>query len=447
MDLVPHIYHEKQERGSMLCGQHALNNLLQSGLFTAPDLAEIARALDALEASQLGAGQHLMGDSPWESSQNYDDSGFFSVQVMENALKVWGLRLVRWGSKEMQQVHDRPELVEAFLLNHQLHWFSIRQFGNSDRFYNLDSCIPEPVWISAMYLGLTLREMERQGYSIFAVVSATDDQLGGLPPCAAAEVARTLPPPRGGGSGNGNGDSNSDWGAFSGSGHSLGGGDGSNAFASTSSASTSSRSGLGALSTTTAMNGQNGFASSARKGKRAASPDDAMGQDDDDDDDDIIIEEGKGSKSSVDSESEKRRRRRRLEQEPIGGRGTETAQGGGGGGGAAALPPGLSEEEQMAAAIAASLNVSGNGAARGEGGSGSGTSTSTATDPKVPGRAALSEEEEFRRAVAASLAEANNSGNGDGGGITESEASEDEGGEDSPTMEELRRRRLARFGA
>ena len=55
----------------------------------------------------------------------------------------------------------------------------------------------------------------------------------------------------------------------------------------------------------------------------------------------------------------------------------------------------------------------------------------------------MSEEEEFRRAVAASLAEAN----GDGGGITESEASGDEGGEDSPTMEELRRRRLARFGA
>lgn len=64
----------------MLCGQHALNNLLQSGLFTAPDLAEIARGLDALEASQLAAGNRLAGDSPWETSQNYDDSGFFSVQ-------------------------------------------------------------------------------------------------------------------------------------------------------------------------------------------------------------------------------------------------------------------------------------------------------------------------------------------------------------------------------
>lgn len=122
--------------GSMLCGQHALNNLLQDNLFTAPDLAEIARSLDALEASQLGAGNHLAGDSPWETSQNYDDSGFFSVQgalfrtakrfgfdlpnnltcsvavaVMEQALKLWNLRLIRWGSQEMQHVHDNPESV------------------------------------------------------------------------------------------------------------------------------------------------------------------------------------------------------------------------------------------------------------------------------------------------------------------------------------------------
>ncbi|GAA5984119.1 hypothetical protein JCM10908_006058 [Rhodotorula pacifica] len=435
MELVPHIYHEKQERGSMLCGQHALNNLLQSGLFTAPDLAEIARGLDSLEADQLGAGQHLAGDSPWESSQNYDDSGFFSVQVMENALKVWGLRLVRWGSKEMQHVHDRPELVEGFLLNHQLHWFSIRQFGNSDRFYNLDSCIPQPVWISAMYLGLTLREMERQGYSIFAVVSATDGQLGGLPPCTAEEVARTLPPPRGGG--NGMSTSGTSTSAFSGTGFSL---NGNNAFASTSASSSPSGSTSDPFSTAT--NGLNGgFAGSSRKGKRAASPDDAMGANaDDDDDDEIIIEEGvsngKQSRSSVESESEKRRRRRRLERDRPDD------------GGAVVLPPGLSEEDQMAAAIAASLRVSGNGGGAGTSAAGSGSSTSATVGSKTPGRAALSEEEEFRRAVEASLAEAGGErGVQDGGNVTESEASEDGEAEDSPTMEELRQKRLARFGA
>ncbi|GAA5870782.1 hypothetical protein JCM3774_001676 [Rhodotorula dairenensis] len=444
MDLVPHIYHEKQERGSMLCGQHALNNLLQSALFTAPDLAEIARRLDALEASQLPHGQHLMGDSPWESSQNYDDSGFFSVQVMEEALKVWGLRLVRWGSKEMQPIHNRPELVEGFLLNHQLHWFSIRQFGNADRFYNLDSCIPKPTWISAMYLGLTLREMELQGYSIFAVVSATDGQLEGLPPCAAADVARTLPPPRGAGSNSGAQAAPS--GAFSGSGHSLAGGN--NAFASTSaSASAAASSGPQAGAFSTMMGGgQNGFAGSSRKGKRAASPDEVMGRDEDDEDDDIIIEEHvqKAAKSSVDTQSEKRRRRRRLEPDQTpGDQGRVT-------GGSLAFSPGLSKEDQMAAAIAASLRVSGSGNGNASGGTaegGSGSSTSATSRFKTPGGVALSEEEEFRRAVAASLAEASGADPGGGAGdITESEGSGDEEAEDSPSMEELRRRRMARFG-
>jgi hypothetical protein len=59
--------------GSMLCAQHALNNLLQSSMFTAQDLAEVARGLDALEAAQLDPGT-APGESP-----NYDDSGFFSI--------------------------------------------------------------------------------------------------------------------------------------------------------------------------------------------------------------------------------------------------------------------------------------------------------------------------------------------------------------------------------
>lgn len=69
----------------MLCGQHALNNLLQSSLFTPQDLADIARQLDAMEASALDPGTRLKGEGGgWGGgggeSQNYDDSGFFSVQ-------------------------------------------------------------------------------------------------------------------------------------------------------------------------------------------------------------------------------------------------------------------------------------------------------------------------------------------------------------------------------
>ncbi|GAA5907034.1 hypothetical protein JCM5296_006573 [Sporobolomyces johnsonii] len=431
MDLLPHIYHEKasfQEPGSMLCGQHALNNLLQSALFSPQDLAEVARQLDALEAAQLDPGTRMGGEG---ESQNYDDSGFFSIQVMEEALKVFGLRLVRWGSKEMASVHNNPECIEAFLLNHQLHWFSIRRFGPPSRFYNLDSCISAPQWISEMYLGLTLREAELQGYTILAVVPLPDSNADSLPACPASQIAPTLPPPSGTGLSFGDGDfasspssstpyfSPSDT-PFNGQGHSLGGGG-----ASSSSSASASRPFTSALNPN--LNGFSrapGPASSATaRGKRPAS---------DEDDDEIIIEEPgsarAGGSSSVEEESERRRRRRKIEQigQPVEGQ----KEGGGGG------VMGLSEEEMMAAAIEESLRVS---RKRGDGG-GAGASQDGASASRSRSRAAQAEEEEYQRALEASLAEA---------GQAEQEEEQDEDDveqEDSPSMEELRRRRLARFG-
>ncbi len=31
-DMIPHLYHEKQEDGSLLCAQHALNSLLRAAV-------------------------------------------------------------------------------------------------------------------------------------------------------------------------------------------------------------------------------------------------------------------------------------------------------------------------------------------------------------------------------------------------------------------------------
>jgi hypothetical protein len=45
------IYHERQE--SMLCGQHALNNLVQEAQFTPDRLARIADQLDAMELNVM----------------------------------------------------------------------------------------------------------------------------------------------------------------------------------------------------------------------------------------------------------------------------------------------------------------------------------------------------------------------------------------------------------
>jgi Ataxin-3 len=45
------IYHERQE--AALCGQHALNNLVQASVFTAGYLSDIAQQLDQMELAYL----------------------------------------------------------------------------------------------------------------------------------------------------------------------------------------------------------------------------------------------------------------------------------------------------------------------------------------------------------------------------------------------------------
>ncbi|GAA5950516.1 hypothetical protein JCM3765_000515 [Sporobolomyces pararoseus] len=388
-DLTSFIYHEVQEPGSMMCLQHSINNLLQSELFSPASLADIARELDALESAQLDPGTRLRGEV---GSQNVDESGFFSVQVAEKALEVLGLRLVRWGSEELIHVHSNPEQIEGFLLNYQLHWFSIRRFA-PNRFYNLDSCIPEPTWISEMYLGLQLREFELKGYSIFAIVPSAESHIGGLPPCDASSIAPSLPSPSGGGGGGASSSSHASGSGsnshirFNGSGQTLGGG-----AASSSSANAFSSGSNPTLDRTYS------------KGKRPAS-------DEDDDDDDNIIEEGVAARttsagsSSVEEESEQRRRRRKIDDSNFNGA-AATNNGNGNG-------QEMSEEDMMARAIEESL--------------------------RPRSRAAEAEEEEFQRALQASLAGAQAEGK------DQSEAMEEEE-EDAPTMEELRARRLARFG-
>ncbi|GHJ85960.1 hypothetical protein NliqN6_2362 [Naganishia liquefaciens] len=167
MDLVPYIYHEVQDRdGSMLCAQHCLNNLLQQNLYTAMDLADMATDLDQSENATLGMTEQRT------QSQNMDDTGFFSISVLEKALQVFDLSLVRWRSPEMAEYHDHPENQAAFVLNLSSHWLAVRRFASSpNRWYNLNSFLQHPEWISPTYLTMVLQQAEEEGYSVFVVRS------------------------------------------------------------------------------------------------------------------------------------------------------------------------------------------------------------------------------------------------------------------------------------
>jgi ataxin-3 len=83
MDLVKIIFFETQE--GQLCAQHAINNLLQGSYYNAVDLAQIAQDIDSQE--------HMLNPLTNSVSANYDESGFFSIQVIEKAVDVWGLAI------------------------------------------------------------------------------------------------------------------------------------------------------------------------------------------------------------------------------------------------------------------------------------------------------------------------------------------------------------------
>ncbi|KAF8386518.1 atx-3, partial [Pristionchus pacificus] len=178
MDLVEDpmtsIFFEKQE--ARLCAQHALNMLLQSQLFTAVDLAEIAGRLDREENEVLEAG-HM-------ESQNMDDSGFFSVQVITEALKTFKLELISIMHPGVADIKTNPCVASAFICNRSEHWFVIRKFGK--QWFELNSCRQEPLFKSDLDVRYDISTLTTDGYSIFVV-------NGVLPSCDADRVLAENP--------------------------------------------------------------------------------------------------------------------------------------------------------------------------------------------------------------------------------------------------------------
>uniref|UniRef100_A0A8C2ZBD6 ubiquitinyl hydrolase 1 n=1 Tax=Cyclopterus lumpus TaxID=8103 RepID=A0A8C2ZBD6_CYCLU len=156
------IFHEKQE-GS-LCAQHCLNNLLQGEYFTPVDLSSIAHQLDEEERMRMAEGG--MASEEYRTflqqpSGNMDDSGFFSIQVISNALRVWGLELILFNSREYQSLMINPINEKAFICNYKEHWFTIRKLGQ--QWFNLNSLLTGPELISDTYLALFLAQLQQEG--------------------------------------------------------------------------------------------------------------------------------------------------------------------------------------------------------------------------------------------------------------------------------------------
>uniref|UniRef100_T1JKM8 ubiquitinyl hydrolase 1 n=1 Tax=Strigamia maritima TaxID=126957 RepID=T1JKM8_STRMM len=155
-----------------LCAQHCLNALLQGEYFTAVDLATLAQQMDEAERlrmAEAGINSQEYRQFLEQPSINMDDSGYFSIQVIASALKVWNLELIPYNSRNPLALaaNVNPVHQMAFICNYRDHWFTVRKLGR--QWFNLNSLLTGPELISDTYLAMFLAQLQQEGYSIFIV--------------------------------------------------------------------------------------------------------------------------------------------------------------------------------------------------------------------------------------------------------------------------------------
>lgn len=80
----------------------------------------------------------------------------------------------------MREFQSKPHTQLGFILNLELHWFTLRRFGPAvtdptidpgvGHWFNLNSFLSEPEWVSKTYLGMVLQQAETEGSSILSKV-------------------------------------------------------------------------------------------------------------------------------------------------------------------------------------------------------------------------------------------------------------------------------------
>ena len=188
MNSETYIFHEIQD--SMLCGQHALNNLLQETCFTPVDLAEIAQDLDAQEMKFMTEGGSITSDTMKflsEQSGNVDESGNFSIQVLRAAIqRSHGIELISWTADTGQQAKEMTA-ERGFIVNRSSHWFTIRKINA--RWWNLNSSLEFPEVITEFYLTAFLSQLIGDGYTVFQAKGCIP--VGGSKPFGSSSTAST----------------------------------------------------------------------------------------------------------------------------------------------------------------------------------------------------------------------------------------------------------------
>ncbi|KAL1244872.1 Ataxin-3 [Trichinella spiralis] len=114
---------------------------------------------------ECSPSRKVTGDSTSES-QNMDDSGYFSLQVISEALKPFNLTL-RVAPTNASDVINFYRSHSAFICHRHQHFFTVRKIG--EHWYNLNSMLDGPELISQTYSELYLAQLQKEGCTILAV--------------------------------------------------------------------------------------------------------------------------------------------------------------------------------------------------------------------------------------------------------------------------------------
>lgn len=153
-----YVYKERQI--GKMCGQHALNALLQGPYEREEILERTAKSLEASYRVEIGGSE---GRSPYR-----DVDGNYSIEVLKEVLKsTHGLSLISLDHPSQQHTRRDPSRVEGFLLHKQNHWFAIRKVHGV--YWVLDSTRKTPESLPTRLIGDVIRSLGHQGYIAFVV--------------------------------------------------------------------------------------------------------------------------------------------------------------------------------------------------------------------------------------------------------------------------------------
>jgi len=175
------VYHEQQKNSASNSGLQAVNNLLQRPAFTPQDLEKMAKAPDKADPLEE---QHLV-KSPRKKFQYWPTAGKkqsksdkeakkaregnVSIQVVQKALKSFGVRLLMASDPELHK--PDAEAIWGYLVHCGGQWSAMRHHGEHGLWVNLDSNLTKPqLMCAAEVMRLQLGMAPTSGGIVFAVV-------------------------------------------------------------------------------------------------------------------------------------------------------------------------------------------------------------------------------------------------------------------------------------